>query len=79
MLLLPTCAILLGTIETRYGILLYLILWTTLASCFRAECFKGIRLRDVMILAGGYLLFVGVMCACNGSVSASLLEYPLLY
>ena len=78
-LLLPTLAILLGTIETRYGILLYLTLWVVLAAALRGETFKGIKARNIALLVGGYLVFLGVMCACNGAISASLLEYPLLY
>lgn len=75
-LLLPVLAAIPGTIEPRYGVLLYLVVWGGGLSLWEPRRLKG---RLIACAAVGYIAFIMLLCACNGAVEASLLEYPLLY
>lgn len=75
-MLLPVLAAIPGTIETRYGVLFYLLVWGGGLSLWEP---RRLRWRSVACAGVGYMVFITLLCACNGAVVASLLEYPLLY
>lgn len=79
LLLVPTLAIIPGAIETRFGIVLFLLLWCCLACCVHRDDVKAFKPYAWVRLAIGGMVFVGCMCAIGGLIASTLLELPVVY